>query len=54
MMMKSLGKTERHLGCNSNDWNERVREMLSDRGDLLLWEKKMAQGKTKAKFLPDL
>lgn len=29
----------------------RVREMLSDWGDLLFW-KKIAQGKTKAKFLP--
>lgn len=53
MIMKSLGKTERHFGCNSKDYNERVREMLSDRGDLLFW-KKIAQGKTKAKFLPDL
>lgn len=50
MMMKSLGKTERHFGCNSNDWNERVREMLSDRGDLLLWGKKNGSRKNKGKI----
>lgn len=44
MIMRSLGKTERHFGCNSNDQNEQAREMLSDWGDLLFW-KKIAQGK---------
>lgn len=52
MIMRSPGKTERHFGCNSNDEDEEVREMLSDWEDLLFW-KKVAQGKTKATFLPD-
>lgn len=42
------GKTERHLGCNSRDSNELVRETLSDSGhSLFWWGKKKAQRKTK-------